>query len=168
MKARKLFCAIGAVLSLAAAGDPADRLADPGREARARALFQETRCLVCQGESIDDSEAPLAADLRRAIRERIAAGANDAEVRSFLAARYGEFVLFRPRFTWQNGLLWSTPLLVALTGAFLLATRRRRLAESDSAPLTPEEEARLKALAGEGDTIAPELRSKNAASLTER
>jgi len=168
MSPRKFICLIGAVLCLAAAGDPADRLADPGREARARALFQETRCLVCQGESIDDSEAPLAADLRRAVREQVAAGASDDQVRSFLAAHYGEFDFFRPQFSWRNGLLWTTPFVVALTGVLLLAVRARRTSAPEPTELSAEEEARLTALSGEGDTMAPELRSKNALSLTER
>jgi cytochrome c-type biogenesis protein CcmH len=167
VSAQKLICLLGAVLCLAAAGDPADRLPNPALEGRARALFQETRCLVCQGESIDDSEAPLAADLRRVIRERIAAGASDGQVRAFLTARYGEYVLFRPRFSWRNSVLWTAPFLVALTGLVMLAARRRRPGEDEPA-LSAEEESRLAALQSTGDTLAPELGSKNAPGLTER
>ncbi len=135
---------LGAVLCLAAAADPADRLADPAKEARARTLFRETRCLVCQGESIDDSDADLAADLRRAIREHVAAGASDAQVRDFLAARYGEFVLFRPRFSLTNSLLWGAPFIVVFIGVGLLIARRREA--STTPPLSSAEEARIAAL----------------------
>jgi cytochrome c-type biogenesis protein CcmH len=157
----------GAVFCLAAAADPSERLADHAQEARARSLFRETRCLVCQGESIDDSDAPLAADLRRAIRDRVASGASDIQVRGFLAARYGDFVLFRPRLTWFNALLWAGPFLAALAGLGLLVGRHR----ADPSPepqLTSEEEARLTKLEDASDTVAPKLCSKNAAGLTER
>jgi cytochrome c-type biogenesis protein CcmH len=157
----------GAALCLAAAADPGERLADPARESRARALFRETRCLVCQGESIDESEAALAADLRRAIRQRLAAGQSDAEVRSFLVARYGDFVLFRPRLTLVNALLWSAPFVVVLAGLGLLVARQAG-AREPPAPLSPAEEARLAALESESDTMAPELGCKNASELTER
>ncbi|HWD66955.1 MAG TPA: cytochrome c-type biogenesis protein [Caulobacteraceae bacterium] len=158
---------IAALLCLAAADDPADRLHNPAQEARARSMFRETRCLVCQGESIDDSDAPLAADLRRVIRERVAVGASDGQVRSFLVARYGDFVLFRPQFTWANAFLWTTPFLIALAGAAWLVTRGRA-GPQITAELSPEEEARLAALEHASDTFAPELRSKNASGLTER
>jgi cytochrome c-type biogenesis protein CcmH len=145
MSARRLAALIGAVLCLAAAGDPAERLSDPARETRARSLFRETRCLVCQGESIDDSDAPLAADLRRAIRQRLAMGASDGEVRAFLARRYGDYIFFRPRMDWDNAALWSAPFLVALVGVGLLVNRQtsRRLPET---ALTPDEEAHLESL----------------------
>ncbi len=158
---------IAAVLCMAAADDPADRLHNPAQESRARSLFRETRCLVCQGESIDDSDAPLAADLRRVIRQRLAAGASDGQVRSFLAARYGDFVLFRPRFTWTNAVLWTAPFLIALTGAGWLVARGRA-GPQVTAELSAEEEARLAALEQASDTFTPELRSKNASGLTDR
>jgi cytochrome c-type biogenesis protein CcmH len=167
MKARRLATVFGAVLCLAAAGDPAERMADPAKEARARVLFRETRCLVCQSESIDESEAPLAADLRRVIRQRLAAGASDDQVRAFLATRYGDYVLFRPKLSWDNAALWSAPFLVVLAGAALLF-RRRRSGAAEEASLTAEEERRLATLIGEGDTLTPDLRSKNARGLTER
>ncbi|HEY2178869.1 MAG TPA: cytochrome c-type biogenesis protein [Caulobacteraceae bacterium] len=157
----------GAALCLAAATDPAERLSDPAREARARALFRETRCLVCQGESIDESDAALAADLRRAVRGRLAAGQSDEEVRSFLVARYGDFVLFRPPLSLTNALLWSAPFVVALAGLGLLVTRHRRLGEPPT-PLSPAEVARLAELESPSDTMAPEFGSKNASELTER
>ncbi len=158
---------LGAVFCLAASADPADRLADPVREARARSLFRETRCLVCQGQSIDDSDADLAADLRRAIRGRLAVGATDAQVRDFLVARYGEFVLFRPRLSVVNTLLWGSPFAVAAFGVGLLIRRGRGVAASPA--LSSADEARLIALGVSPacDTFAPELRSKNDAGLTE-
>ena len=133
-------------LTAGAAGDPADRLADPAREARARDLFREVRCLVCQNESIDDSEAELASDLRRIVRQQVAAGRTDAEVRSFLVARYGKFVLLKPPFDAGTALLWLTPFGV-VAGAGLLLWRRRGGGGTDPAvPLSAEEEARLRQL----------------------
>jgi cytochrome c-type biogenesis protein CcmH len=154
-------------MCLAAAADPSERLSDPAKEARARTLFRETRCLVCQGESIDDSDAPLAADLRHVIRERLAAGASNGQVRALLAARYGDFVLFRPRITWTNTFLWSAPFLVALVGVGLLAARQRGWTAPEP-ELSPEEEARIAGLEASADTVAPKLGSKKARGLTER
>jgi cytochrome c-type biogenesis protein CcmH len=139
---------LAALWCLAAAGDPAERLADSHREARARAIFRETRCLVCQGESIDDSDSELARDLRRIIRGQVAAGRDDSQVRDFLVSRYGDFVLFRPRLTATNVLLWGAPFVVAALGAVLLI--RRRKSPSATAALSPEEEARVAALGGDG------------------
>lgn len=141
---RRLLLILAAVASMGAASDPSERLADPAGEARARHIFREVRCLVCQNESIDDSEAPLARDLRVIVREQITAGRSDAEIRAFLVERYGEFVLFRPPFSAGNAVLWLTPgLLLALgAGAWLLLLRRRE----GVAPLTADEEARLAAL----------------------
>ena len=139
---------LGALLCIAAAGDPADQPANPTREARARGLFRETRCLVCQGESIDDSDADLAHDLRQVIRAQIGAGKSDGEVRAFLRARYGDFVLLRPRFSAANALLWGAPFLAAGVGAILLLRRGRQGVSPE--PLSPEEEARIAALGGDG------------------
>ncbi|HEY5107706.1 MAG TPA: cytochrome c-type biogenesis protein [Caulobacteraceae bacterium] len=144
----RLAAAIGAALCLGAAADPADRLANPAREARARSIFRETRCLVCQGESIDDSDAPLAADLRKIVREQVAGGASDAQVRAFLVARYGEFVLLRPRLSLTNALLWGAPFVVFGIGAGVLVVRRRR--QPPAPPLSAEEEARIAALGADG------------------
>lgn len=127
-----------------AASDPSERLPDPGQEARARALFSQVRCLVCQNESIDDSDAELAADLRKVVREQIAAGRSDAQVKTFLTDRYGEFVLLAPRFSLANAPLWFAGLTVVLVGLWLLASRwRRREVTQD---LNSEEESRLAAL----------------------
>jgi cytochrome c-type biogenesis protein CcmH len=144
---RKLLAILAAVFCMAAASDPAERLPDPAQEARARELFKEVRCLVCQNESIDDSDAPLAADLRRIVRERVAAGEEDAAIKRFLTDRYGEFVLLRPAFSFGNLALWLAPLLVLLGGVGLLLARLRN--RSPEAELTAAEAKRLKALSGE-------------------
>ncbi|OYX35853.1 MAG: cytochrome c-type biogenesis protein CcmH [Caulobacterales bacterium 32-69-10] len=140
---RGLILAAAAVVVMgAASADPAERLADPAQEARARALFREVRCLVCQNESIDDSGADLAEDLRKVVRQQIAQGRSDAQVRAFLTDRYGEFVLFKPRFSAGNAALWLTPFaIVGVGGALLLAFRRRSPALE--APLTEDEAERL-------------------------
>ena len=146
---KRALAILGAVLCLAAASDPAERLADPAQEARARALFREVRCLVCQNESIDDSQAELASDLRKLVRDEIATGKSDAEVRAYLVSRYGEFVLLKPAISWGNAALWGAPFAVVVLGGALLAVslRRRRVAEEPE--LSSEEAARLEALAAE-------------------
>jgi cytochrome c-type biogenesis protein CcmH len=146
MRALRAFGFAAAALWLAAAApDPAERLTDPGQEARARALFQEIRCVVCQNESIDDSEADLAGDLRRIIRHQVRDGRSDAEIRRFLVERYGEFVLLKPSFSLSNLILWlAPPAVLAGVGVALFLQRRRR---EDVAELTPEEEAKVAALA---------------------
>ena len=128
MRARLLLAALAGVLSLAAASDPAERLADPAQESQARAIFRDVRCLVCQNESIDDSEADLAHDLRQIVREQVKAGRSEAEVKVFLTQRYGEFVLLTPSFAPGNLALWGGPLLVVIAGAGLLLARLRRRA----------------------------------------
>src|SRR6187431_1125217 len=96
----------------ALAVQPDEILADPALESRARTLSSELRCMVCQNQSIDDSDAPLARDLRLLVRERLKAGDSDTQIRDFLVARYGDFVLLKPRFTRQTALLWLLPFLV--------------------------------------------------------
>jgi cytochrome c-type biogenesis protein CcmH len=136
---------------------PDEVMSDPAKEARARDLSRELRCMVCQNQSIDDSEAPLARDLRLLVRERIAAGDSDSEVIDFLVARYGEFVLLKPRFERQTLALWLVPPFLLIGGgiALWLHTRRRSQTEPDSAnrPLTADEESRLRALMS-GDSSA--------------
>jgi cytochrome c-type biogenesis protein CcmH len=135
--------------SAAYAVQPDEIMADPVKEARARDLSRELRCMVCQNQSIDDSEAPLARDLRLLVRERIAAGDSNAQVIDFLVARYGEFVLLKPRFEQQTLLLWLLPPLVLLGGGAALwmnARRRAKGASEAAASLTADEEARLAAL----------------------
>lgn len=123
---------------------PSERLPDPEQEARARAISKELRCLVCQNQSIDDSDAELAGDLRRIVRERIAAGDTDEEVYDYVVDRYGEFVLMTPRFEPATWALWLGPLLVLLTGggiAFVFMRRKRD--EKGEAGLSEAEKARL-------------------------
>lgn len=127
----------------ALAVDPAEKLSDPSQEARARALSAELRCLVCQNQSIDDSNAPLAKDLRVLVREQIKSGKSDTEVMSFIVARYGDFVLLRPRLTWSTALLWLTPVLILTSVGYALIQRRRQRAGLDAEPLTPDEQRRL-------------------------
>ena len=124
---------------------PDEILKDPVLETRARALSQELRCMVCQNQSIDDSDAPLAKDLRVLVRERLTAGDSDRQVIDFLVARYGEFVLLRPRMNAHTVLLWTTPFAVLVIAALAFFFARRRTVASPER-LTPEEEARISAL----------------------
>src|SRR5215467_15338886 len=115
--------------------EPDEVLSDPALEVRARALSRELRCMVCQNQSIDDSDAPLARDLRLLVRERLQAGDSDREVIDFLVARYGEFVLLRPRLSWHTAVLWLGPAVVLLGGAgalVLIARRYRRRAGGEA------------------------------------
>ncbi|MDK9697743.1 MAG: cytochrome c-type biogenesis protein CcmH [Siculibacillus sp.] len=130
----------------AAAVQPDEMLSDPKLEARARGLSGELRCLVCQNQSIDDSDAPLAKDLRLLVRDRIEKGDSDTQVLDYLVARYGEFVLLRPRFNAQTAILWTLPFAVLILGAagiFVALRRRSARTGAVEAPLTAEEKARL-------------------------
>lgn len=134
-----------------AVGDPALQLPDAAQEERARGIGRELRCLVCQNQSIEDSDADLARDLRRIVREQVSSGRSDAEVVGFVHQRYGDFVLLRPRFSAATALLWATPAVALLAGGLLLRSARRRPAVSAaSAPgaLTEAERARLARLEG--------------------
>src|SRR5262245_2459013 len=150
----KRFLAIACVLaalglSAAHAVLPDEVMSDPAKETRARNLSRELRCMVCQNQSIDDSEAPLARDLRLLVRERIAAGDSDNQVINFLVARYGEFVLLKPRFERQTLLLWLIPPVALIGGGlalWLYARRRPDQETAEPAALTSEEEARLASL----------------------
>src|SRR5262245_62344355 len=114
----------------ALAVQPDEILKDPALEARARALSRELRCMVCQNQSIDDSDAPLARDLRVLVRERLTSGDSDPEVLDFLVARYGEFVMLKPRFAWHNALLWlSTAAAIIDSALELFEAIMRRLAD---------------------------------------
>ena len=123
------------------------RSSDPALEARARALSKDLRCMVCQNESIDDSGAPLAHDLRVLVRDRIKAGDSDAQGLDFLVARYGEFVLLKPRLSWHTVALWGLPPTVLLVGAVVILIDLRRRSSGQAAGeqvnLTAAEEARL-------------------------
>lgn len=152
---RKILALVFAVTVMAGASaayavQPDEIMADPVKEARARELSRELRCMVCQNQSIDDSEAPLARDLRLLVRERLAAGDSDAQVVDFLVARYGEFVLLKPRLEPHTLLLWLLPPLALAGGGIALwihGRRRTRAAMAETAvSLTPEEEARLASL----------------------
>ncbi len=146
-----LVCFVGApALSV----QPDEILADPKLEIRARDLSRELRCMVCQNQSIDDSDAPLARDLRLLVRERLKAGDSDRQVLDFLTARYGQFVLLKPRFGWDTALLWLAPVAVLLLGAIglvpLLRRRNRPEVNTDEPPLSEAEQARVAELLREG------------------
>ncbi len=138
-----------AAMAPAFAVDPSEKLADPALEARARAISRELRCLVCQNQSIDDSHADLARDLRRIVRERLTAGDSDTGVVDFIVARYGEFVLLRPRFEAATWLLWAGPFLVLLIGAGAIVVLFRKGSAATPAALDPAEKTRLDSLLGE-------------------
>jgi cytochrome c-type biogenesis protein CcmH len=145
---RPMLLAIALIVATlpALAVQPDEVLKDPALEARARALSIELRCLVCQSQSIDDSDAQIARDLRILVRERLEAGDSDAQVKAFLVERYGEYVLLKPRFTWHTALLWGAPpVLLILGGTLAFGVFRRRRAATPTA-LTREEEARVEAL----------------------
>ena len=147
-----LACAI-LFASVALAVEPGERLTDPAQEARARALSAELRCLVCQNQSIDDSNAPLAKDLRLLVREQIKAGKSDSDVLAFIVARYGEFVLLRPPLGLHTILLWLTPLLLLGGTGFALHRIRRQSGATSTgapAPLSDDERKRLEALLKNG------------------
>jgi cytochrome c-type biogenesis protein CcmH len=131
---------------------PDERLADPALEARARAIGQELRCLVCQNQSIDDSNADLAHDLRVLVRERLAKGDSDNQVVDYVASRYGDYVLLRPPVKPGTWALWFGPPVLLLVGAagVVLFFRRRRTAVSAPPPLSDEEKRRLDLLLEEG------------------
>ena len=146
------------VLSLAGAAfavEPSEMLKDPALEARARAISRELRCLVCQNQSIDDSNADLAHDLRMIVRERLSAGDSDAQVKAYLVARYGDFVLLDPPFETKTLILWLGPALVLLLGAGgIYAAVRRRPAAAVETPLSEAERQRLADITAEGDAKA--------------
>ena len=147
MRLRLLFAALAGLICIAAASDPAERLRDPAQEAQARDIFRQVRCLVCQNESIDDSEAPLAADLRRAVREQVLAGKDEAQVKTFLTDRYGEFVLLKPSFSLGNLALWAGPFAIVVFGLLLLLGRLRN--REPEAALTPDEAEAVRRLASD-------------------
>ncbi|HXA70771.1 MAG TPA: cytochrome c-type biogenesis protein [Stellaceae bacterium] len=149
MKAILLAAMLGLAAASALAVEPGERLADPALEARARALSGELRCLVCQNQSIDDSNADLAHDLRVLIRERLSAGDSDAQVLQFMVHRYGDFILLRPLVKPETYLLWFGPFVVLALGALgaaLYLRRSRRAPQQAPAPLSPDEQRRLQKL----------------------
>lgn len=148
-------CIILATMALPASGvQPDEVLEDPALEARARDISAELRCMVCQNQSIDDSDADLAKDLRVLVRDRLKEGDSDEEVLDYVVSRYGEFVLLRPAFTAQNFLLWAMPLIVLVIGAagfFAYVRRGPASAGAASAELSAEERQRLTKILGEDD-----------------
>ena len=141
-------------MAYATADDPADRLSNPVLEARARHLFQQFRCVQCQNESIDDSQAPIAQDLRRIVRGQIMAGRTDAQVRDFLVQRYGEFILLTPTLSLGNLALWTTPFALIVLGAGYLWIKSRQPAVEVSA-LTEDEQMALEAMGAEDQDMLP-------------
>jgi cytochrome c-type biogenesis protein CcmH len=147
--------AAGLLCTAGAADDPADRLPNPAQEARARSLFRELRCVVCQNESVDDSQAEIAGDIRKIVRTQIAAGRSDKQVIGYLVQRYGEFVLLKPTLSPGNLALWLTPFLVVLVGGGYLWIKSRQPAVEDQG-LTEEEQKALEEMdAADQDRLPP-------------
>jgi cytochrome c-type biogenesis protein CcmH len=138
--------------------DPGEALKDPKLEIRARAISRKLRCLVCQNQSIDDSDAPLAKDLRHLVRVRLQKGESDAQVVSYIRARYGDFVMLRPPVKPATWLLWFGPGLLFLVGAMLIYIRSRRRPAAEPSLLTTSEQARFDELFGDDrvDSVDPE------------
>lgn len=152
MSPRRLLAALLALALLCAGLGPAyavavdeARLDDPAKEAQARDIMRSLRCLVCQNQSIEDSDADLAADLRRIVRERVAAGDDAEAVRAYMVARYGDWVLLKPPLKPATLLLWAGPFLLLLLGGLALLWRLRQRPNAATAPLSPDERARLDA-----------------------
>ncbi len=151
MRARALLLAAAIALAPVMASapawavDPEDQLADPVLESRARTISKELRCLVCAGQSVDESSAPVAQALRKMVRERLLAGDTDEQVIEKVAARYGEYALLKPRFSAKNLLLWIGPFLVLIFGGYgaVRYIRANRLETAEPPPLSDEERAAL-------------------------
>ena len=144
-----------AALAPAYAVRPDEMLPDPQLEARAREISAELRCMVCQNQSIDDSDAPLARDLRLLVRERLKDGDSDSAVRAFLTTRYGDFILLKPPLKLQTMLLWAGPALILLLGALIIVVHRSKKVEPVSAELTAEERAELAAILSSKEETRP-------------
>jgi cytochrome c-type biogenesis protein CcmH len=167
MKPRLALIAFAALFCLgAAASDPAERLADPVKEAHARSLFRQIRCLICQNESIDESEAPIADDLRKLVRQQIVQGRSDDQIRQFLVQRFGAFVLLRPPFDLGDAPLWLAPFAIVGLGGVAIVWRGTKPTPLEP-PLSEDERARLQTLtetasdddANDGlDTVPPRRR----------
>jgi cytochrome c-type biogenesis protein CcmH len=148
-----LLLALLLALPLAGPGRAAESveppLTDPAAEARAKEIGRSLRCLVCQNQSIEDSNAPLAADLRRVVRDRVSAGDGDDQVRRFLVDRYGDWVLLKPPFNARTALLWLAPAVILLLGIAVVRRTVRRQPAGSAAPLSAAEEARVARLLDE-------------------
>lgn len=152
MKRLALLCMLLlSMLAPALAVQPSEVLEDPALEARARSLSAGLRCMVCQNQSIDDSDAELARDLRVLVRERLVAGETDEQVLDYVVSRYGEFVLLQPRFNPRNALLWATPAILLLAGGGFIAMHAMRRRRTTPAGLTADEESRLRDILRDGD-----------------
>jgi cytochrome c-type biogenesis protein CcmH len=152
---RALLLLLAALLAFSApavAVQPNEVLKDQALEQRARQISSGLRCLVCQNQSIDDSDAPLAKDLRILVRERLTAGDSDGAVIDFVVARYGDFVLLRPPMNARTIALWAAPFLIVLSGAVFLWRRRNRSASPVAVALSADEQARLGELMKRGDS----------------
>ncbi|AEH89790.1 MULTISPECIES: cytochrome c-type biogenesis protein [Mesorhizobium] len=151
MKTRFSLTSIVLLLALLFAGaaqavKPDEMLADPALEARARALSEGLRCMVCQNQSIDESDADLARDLRILVRQRLVAGDTDQQVMDYVVSRYGEFVLLKPRFDLRNALLWGTPVILLLAGGIFIAFNARSRRQLATKSLSADEQAALDAI----------------------
>lgn len=134
----------------AAIGVDEDRLRDPAQEARAQRIMKQLRCLVCQNQSIVESDAELAEDLRAIVREQVVADKSDVQILEFMTSRYGDWILLKPPFKTSTVLLWIGPLLLLMIGGFLVfRTIRQRPGTVKADPLSPEEEKRLKKIIGD-------------------
>ncbi|HXW73052.1 MAG TPA: cytochrome c-type biogenesis protein [Methylocella sp.] len=152
MRSIALVCLLLLAPLSAKAVQPDELMTDPKLEARARALSSELRCMVCQNESIDESSADLARDLRLLVRERLQAGDSDSEIRAFLVRRYGDFILLKPPLKPETWLLWAAPFLVLIAGAILILVARGQQ-RGHAAPLSAAEEARLDAMLGDEEDL---------------
>ena len=147
---RVLALLLAMLLALPAlAVDPSEMLKDPALEARAREIGQTLRCVVCQNQSIDDSAAEVARDMRRAVRERLSAGDSDSQVYDYMVARYGDYVLLKPPFKLGTLVLWlGAPLVLLIAASAIMLTALRRRAIAPLPPLSDEERERLRSLLG--------------------
>jgi cytochrome c-type biogenesis protein CcmH len=142
----RILALVAAAFLLTAADDPKDYLKDPKQEARAKALFEEIRCVVCQNETVAASEAPIAQDVRKLVRQQVAAGKTNGEIKDYLRARWGDFVLLKPRFTARTAVLWILPFAIVGVGGVLILFRRKPGEGPDAAAETELTASELKAL----------------------
>lgn len=143
---RRTLALIAAAVLLSAADDPSVYLKDPAQEERARELFQEIRCVVCQSETVAASEAPIAQQVRQIVRDQVAAGKSDAQIKDYLRARWGDFILLKPRFTARTALLWLLPFAIVLIGIVTIALRRPKSVVAEGPAETELTADELKAL----------------------
>lgn len=148
MRVRRFLAGLALGIALLASGSafavkPDEMLSDPALEARARSLSAGLRCMVCQNQSIDESDADLARDLRVLVRDRLKAGDSDKEVIDYVVSRYGEFVLLKPRFEWRTALLWGAPVLLLLVGGVFMLRAARRPKAMEMSGLSADEKAKL-------------------------